>query len=574
MKYPPPVQPHDSLGKRSTLWSMVGLGMLLVIAVLGAMTLLQVNAADYWLDHTRQVISANQQLLSDVRDAESAERGYIITGEGEYLQQYDSAARTIPKTQARLVGLTADNPQQQERLKALGTLIQQRMAVLKEAVQRRRDNGFDAAEQVVNSGHGLQVMNQIRDVAQAIEAEEYRLLQERQQTRRARVRVGFVATLGAALFALVALILAPLDVKRAVRQRNVALQKREESESTAQALFQSAAQAILIVDANGKILTANPATEKLFGYSSDELVGQSVDVLLPQSLRAEHKGHRDQYFKSPQNRPMGLGMDLQARRKDGREFFVEISLSYIRSARGTVGVAFVSDISKRRADEQFIRQQREDLRALAGRLMTAQDDERRRIARDLHDDLSQQLAFLAMDLGKLATKPSAKELGLDLRPLQLRAADAAESVRRISHQLHPSILDDIGLEAALEQYCEEFQRRSGIDTRFSSRNVPEVLEPEIASSLYHIAQECLRNVSKHAQAQWVSVRIESVDDVLRLTVKDSGVGLRAQHPGAGSGIGFVAMKERAHLVNGNVSIHSGEGQGTEVRVEVPLSASA
>jgi PAS domain S-box-containing protein len=553
---------------------MVGLGMLLVIALLGGLTLLQVNQSDYWVDHTRQVISANQQLLSDVKDAESAERGYIITGEKKYLEPYHSAAGDIPKMQRRLVELTADNPGQQDRLKTLRSLIEQRIQVLTEAVQRRQNAGFEAAEQVVSSGHGLQVMEQIRDVGQEIETEENRLLQERQQIRRARVRVGFILTMCAAVFALIALIVALLDVRRAVRQRNIAQQKKEESESTAQALFQSAAQAILIVDANGQILSVNPATEKLFGYAPDELVGQGVDILLPLSLRHAHKGHRDQYFSSPQNRPMGLGMDLQARRKDGTEFFVEISLSYIRSAQGTVGVAFVSDISKRRADEQSIRQQREDLRALAGRLMTAQDDERRRIARDLHDDLSQQLAFLAMDLGKLATRPSARELAADLRPLQLRAADAAETVRRISHQLHPSILDDIGLEAALEQYCDEFKRRSGIDTRFSSRDVPELLEPEIASSLYHIAQECLRNVSKHAQAQSVSVALESVDGMLRLTVKDSGVGLSAREPGSSYGIGFVAMKERAHLVNGNVSIHSGEGEGTEVRVEVPIDMSA
>jgi PAS domain S-box-containing protein len=365
-----------------------------------------------------------------------------------------------------------------------------------------------------------------------------------------------------------------LNVRRAERLRKVAQQDKEESSLTTQALFQSAAQAILIVDSSGRIVMANPATEKLFGYATDELIGQNVDMLVPLTLRGRHQQNRDQYFRSPQTRPMGLGMDLQAHRKDGKEFFAEISLSYIRSPRETLGVAFVSDISKRRQDEQALRQQREDLRTLTGRLMTAQDDERRRVARDLHDDLSQQLAFLAMDLGKLATKPSADGLTGELRPLQLRAVDAAESVRRISHQLHPSILDDIGLEAALEQYCEEFERRSGISTQFSSRDVPESLDPGIARSLYHIAQECLRNVSKHAKAEVVSVSIELIDKVLRLTVKDSGIGLAETQAGPKSGIGIVAMKERAHLVNGNVSIHSKSGEGTEVRVEVPVTSLA
>ena len=135
------------------------------------------------------------------------------------------------------------------------------------------------------------------------------------------------------------------------------------------------------------------------------------------------------------------------------------------------------------------------------------------------------------------------------------------------------MLDDIGLEAALEQYCEEFQQRSGIATNFSSRNVPESVQREVASNIYHIAQECLRNVAKHAQTKTVSVTIEFADEMLRLIIKGQGVGLKPERPEA-SGIGIVAMRERAHLVNGKLSIHSTTGSGTEVSVEVPVTTSA
>jgi len=226
----------------------------------------------------------------------------------------------------------------------------------------------------------------------------------------------------------------------------------KETESRAESLFQSAAQGIVIVDPRGRIVMANPATETMFGYKVNELVGQSIEMLVPEKLRGAHQQERAAYFKDPQVRPMGMGRDLQARRKDGSVFFAEISLSYVPSAEGTLGVAFVSDVSKRRADEEELRRRGEELRRLAARLMTAQDDERRRIARDLHDDLSQKLAYLSMDIGKLATKPTSHDLLPELRPLQLRAAEAAETVRKVSHELHPSLLDDIGLEAALEQY--------------------------------------------------------------------------------------------------------------------------
>jgi len=178
-----------------------------------------------------------------------------------------------------------------------------------------------------------------------------------------------------------------------------------------------------------------------------------------------------------------------------------------------------------------------------------------------------------MDLGRLGMNPAAQGIVSELRPLQLRAAEISQAVRRISHELHPSVLDDIGLEAALEQYCEEFEQRSGIATRFTSRNVPESLRPEIARSIYHIAQECMHNVSKHSQTKTVSVTLEFADEMLRLLVKDQGIGLSVDQPGT-RGIGFVAMKERANLVNGTLSIQSVTGAGTEVSVEVPMSHSA
>src|SRR5581483_5479574 len=393
---------------------------------------------------------------------------------------------------------------------------------------------------------------------------------ERVQRRQTRMRNGFVTGALAGVVALLALIFAPIDVRQAVRQRDAAQREKEDSAAMAKGLFDAAAQAIFVVDRSGHIVMTNPATEKMLGYEQSELQGKSVEVLVPEALRSGHVGHRDGYFRHPQTRPMGHGLDLQARKKDGSILDAEISLSYIQSAGETLAVAFMSDITKRKADEQAIRQQRGDLRTLAGRLMTAQDDERRRIARDLHDDLSQQLAYLAMDLGKLASKAESKELLERVQALQRRAAEASETVRHISHQLHPSILDDIGLEATLEQYSEEIEYRSRIPPHFLPCNVPESLPRDVASSMYHIFQESLRNVSKHSEAEEVFVTLEWMNGVLKLTVRDEGVGLPPNRlEAAVTGIGIVGMKERANLVNGTVSIDSKHGEGTEVTVSVP-----
>lgn len=561
------------LKRRSLLWSALGLGMLLIIGLIAVWTVRQVSDSEFWVAHTREVIQAAQQFSTDLKDAESAQRGYIITGQQDYLSSYQAATNRVPSDLSTLARLTTDNPAQQARLTQLEPLVARRLAELSERIRLRQERGFEAAQQALVLGQSPILMDEIRDQQIQIEEVENRLLTGRSRTLRAQIRRGFMGTLIAALLALVALILAPIDVHRAVLQRDLARREQQESESTAHSLFQSASQAILIVDQRGQIVMANPATASMFGFAPDELRGQLIERLLPEKLRATHVAHRDRYFSQPQSRPMGLGLDLQARRKDGSEFFAEISLSYIQTVEGTLAVAFVTDISKRRADEQAILQQREELRLLAGRMMTAQDDERRRIARNLHDDLSQTLAYLAMDVGKLVAQ-SPEEVAKQLRRLQRRAVEAAETVRHISHQLHPSILDDLGLTAALEQYCEEFQERSGITTTFASEDVPEYLPRDISSCIYHIAQESLRNVSKHSRTDAVFVKLAAVDGVIRLTVKDRGIGLSQDSSGSRTSIGIVGMQERARLVNGNLLLQSKTGEGTEVSVEVPVAAAS
>jgi signal transduction histidine kinase len=203
--------------------------------------------------------------------------------------------------------------------------------------------------------------------------------------------------------------------------------------------------------------------------------------------------------------------------------------------------------------------------------MTAQEDERRRIARDLHDDLNQKLAYLAMDLGRLMNKEGSDGMRVDLKSLQQKARQAADFVRSISHQLHPAVLEDLGLESALEEFCHEFQDRSGVGTRFECDGLPEDIQTEIASSVYYVVAECLRNVAKHARATSVSVRLGVESKILNLDVVDDGIGIPQFQERAPSGIGIVAMRERLHLLSGSIKIGAADGGGTRVSVKLPLS---
>jgi signal transduction histidine kinase len=218
------------------------------------------------------------------------------------------------------------------------------------------------------------------------------------------------------------------------------------------------------------------------------------------------------------------------------------------------------------------RQAQEERQALSARLVKAQEEERRRISRELHDDLTQRLAGLAMNLGGLAAEqPTSSKLKRQLRAFQSGVAHAAEVARHVAYQLHPSELDDLGVVAALQALCEDFGRREKILVKFTNTGLPDRLNREIASCLYKVTQESLRNISKHANTKQVSVILEGTGDRIRLRVVDTGVGFSIESLGTTVGLGIQSMRERVRLVNGSLIIRSQPGQGTEIIAEVPPS---
>jgi PAS domain S-box-containing protein len=562
---------QDHLERSSRAWAAFGFGMLVVIALIAGWTLRQVSRSDGWVDHTYAVLAASQQMRARLGDAKIATHEYLASGDERYLARYRDAASDTLKSFAVLDDLTPDNENQQLRLDELKPLLTGELDDLATMIALRKNPEASDAEKNSAAAREAEQADRIRAPVRNFESEEYQLLRRRSAERNTELLRGLGGTMGAALLALIALVFAPIQVSRAVKQRDSANREKQESESLAHSLFEAAPQAIIIVDATGQIVMTNPRTEKLFGYAPEELRGHALEVLVPEHLRTQHVDHRARYFAAPQDRPMGLNMNLKARRKDGTEFEAEISLGHITTAKGSLAAAFVSDISLRRTAERLMQRQREELRQLAGKLISAQDDERRRIARNLHDDLSQSLAAIAMDVGRLASKYSA-EIAKDLRRVQELAAEAAEDVRRISHQVHPSILDDLGLKMALEEYCSEFESRSGIVTHFRTENLPDRMPSEISDCIYHIAGECLRNAAKHSQGGAVFVDVGMVGNALHLSVRDNGIGFSQSGSGAGRGIGIVAMKERARLVGGTVSIRADVAEGTTVSVEVPVNA--
>ncbi|MER3424210.1 MAG: hypothetical protein C4293_14310, partial [Nitrospiraceae bacterium] len=220
---------------------------------------------------------------------------------------------------------------------------------------------------------------------------------------------------------------------------------------------------------------------------------------------------------------------------------------------------------------EALRSSREELRALTAQLLTVQEEERRRISCELHDDLNQKLAVLVMNVEAIERHlaPSREKSREQLRLLRNEVAELSDNVRRLAYQLHPSILDHLGPAIALQSQVEDFARREKIQATFTQRNLPESLPQDISTCLYRVAQEGLRNVAKHAQASRVIVRLLRCDHSLHLSIVDTGVGFDTKSNKNSPGLGFVSMQERVRLVQGKLSVRSSPGRGTHLFVRVP-----
>jgi len=228
--------------------------------------------------------------------------------------------------------------------------------------------------------------------------------------------------------------------------------------------------------------------------------------------------------------------------------------------------------SRRRA-EGDLRQSQSELRELTGRLLLAQEMERRRIARELHDDLNQSLAILAVELEILSKKPpeSTALIQQSIQKLSALVKQLSSAVHDLSHQLHPAKLEQLGLVAAIRSLCKELANSHGMPIAFAHHDVPETLPDDAALCLYRVTQECLQNIIKHSDAPHAEVVLQGQADSLRLRVVDDGKGFDPCSLDAKAGLGLASMRERLRLINGEFAIHSRPAEGTRIEVRVPLT---
>jgi len=334
-------------------------------------------------------------------------------------------------------------------------------------------------------------------------------------------------------------------------------------------LFENASDAMWVHDMEGNIIDANKADEILSGYSRDELIGMNATrFLTDESLALAREVRRKLLSGEELEQPY----EQRLVRKDGTVRIVNIATSPFMVDGEVKGFLHVA----RDVTEQ--RRLQENMRFYVQQITQAQEDERKRIARELHDDVAPSLLIVIQRLNAIVSSNRSKLSRLlkdSLEDLRIKATEALENLHRYAQDLRPRILDDLGLVPALEWMTEELAKQHKIDARAEIVGIEPTLSPEVQLLLFRIAQEALNNARRHAEASAVVVKLEFESDKVRMTISDNGKGVqlpsRAEELASTGKLGVIGMHERARLAGGTLSIQSELGKGTQVIAEIPLS---
>ena len=360
-------------------------------------------------------------------------------------------------------------------------------------------------------------------------------------------------------------------VTRDLTELKLAEEQLRKSEKRWRAVFENSAAGIALSDpASTRFLSANVAFQKMLGYSEAELRALSfLDITYENDLEVS----RRPLAELREGRGPSFEIQKRYRRKDGSLIWASVHASMVPGTRSIPRflMAIVENITERKRAQEELQHSFEQLRALTARLQVIREEERKSVAREIHDELGQALTAIKIDLASLMRESPADE------QQQRKRADSIlelvdqtiQSVRRISTELRPGILDDLGLVAALEWAAEEFQARTGTRCRLDLPGDDIEIDQECATAMFRIFQETLTNVARHANASEVGVRLAKENGHLTLEVHDNGRGIGKEQLAGGRSLGLLGMRERAALLGGELVILGAPEKGTTVRVRIP-----
>jgi PAS domain S-box-containing protein len=525
----------------------IGLGLLLLLLIvnlfLSAWNIRRLVDNEERVVATQEVLATLEAVLARVTEAETAERGFLITGDDGYMAPYERAISRTWETLARLDQLIAGEPALEEHARALKARVDTRLEELKQAIAASSAGGFDAARQAVSTNRGRQLMIEMRALVSEMRAHEERSLEKwaaesRRSARLSYISDGLSMTVGIGLVGLAFFLF-----RRELELR----QRAADATLRLAAIVESSEDAIISKGLDGTIVSWNAGAEHLYGYAPEEAIGRSITMLCPPEFRSEivkdleriRKGLPLAHFERPRIR------------KDGRRIDVSLSVSPIRNAAGEVigAAAIARDITER----QLL--QREVLE-IASR-------EQRRIGQDLHDGIGQELTGLAMLAQRLVGLLARKALPEVVAATKI--VDGLEhtlgQVRALSKGLVPVEVDAEGLMVALAELAARTSEMNSITCAFACDPPVCMRDNQMATHVYRMTQEALTNAVKHGRATRIAVRLTAEGDQVILQITDNGKGFAYAHPET-TGMGLRIMRYRAELIGAQLTIGPAEPRGT------------
>ena len=355
------------------------------------------------------------------------------------------------------------------------------------------------------------------------------------------------------------------------RVRNEDLLAR--SEARLRGILDSAMDAIITVDSRQHVVLFNKAAEDVFGCPRDQAIGAPLAWFIPARFRGAHASHVERFGATGiTSRRMGATRIVTGLRRSGEEFPIDASISQLEENGVKYYTVILRDISELVKAEREVRESKDELRELASAASTAREQEKMRIARELHDELAQAMTGLKMDLSmvRMTTTNPSPELPGRLDKMERQIDLTIASMRRIAADLRPLALDDLGLVPALESLVKNFRQRTGIACELALSHPDFDLSDAQATAVFRIVQEALTNVTKHAHATAVEVNVLQDGDTLVVSVRDNGSGFAVPSSRKPNSFGLLGVRERAYLLGGNVRVTSAPGDGTEIEVRLPL----
>jgi PAS domain S-box-containing protein len=384
---------------------------------------------------------------------------------------------------------------------------------------------------------------------------------------------GEMLTIAAGVCAFMLALCMALLFRSGIERRNTR-QMLESVEARMGGIVESAMDAIVAVDDSQSIVLFNAAAENVFGYRRTEVIGHKLDMLIPARFHKAHKQHIERFGATgTTSRRMGEQMVLWGLRASGEEFPIEASIAQHSEGDRRIHTVILRDVTARVQADEALQRSREELRELAAAAHSVREQEKSRIARELHDELAQALTALKIDVNWVRERlPEADpQVAGKLASMQGLLDSTVAATRRISSDLRPLMLDDLGLVPAAEWLVQNFTQRTGISCELAIGSADLDLQDPFATAVYRILQESLTNVARHAAASQVEITIEKDAQSIVLTVTDNGRGFTPGNPRKPGSFGLLGLRERAHLLGGSVHIDSVPGRGTRIEVRIPIT---